>query len=86
MVMNPDDILREMNDAVEEFDRLATFLSMRRDCLNYLSGRFANYPSLKCTADIFWAANQSYNAQIVAEAKKIIKTYNDDGTKKEDNQ
>ncbi|MBR0102373.1 MAG: hypothetical protein IJQ01_02605 [Selenomonadaceae bacterium] len=62
----------DMKLACEEFDELQGLLSQRADALNFLRDRFEDQPELKCTAEIFWAANKSYNAAILAEAKKII--------------
>ena len=61
----------DMKLACEEFDELQGLLSQRADTLNSLRDRFEDQP-LKCTAEIFWAANKSYNAAIIAAAKKII--------------
>lgn len=71
--MTDNDLLKmaDMTAACEEFDELQGLLSQRADALNFLRDRFEDQP-LKCTAEIFWAANQSYNAAIIAEAKKII--------------
>ena len=61
----------DMKLACEEFEELQGLLSQRADALNFLRDRFEDQP-LKCTAEIFWAANESYNAAIIAKAKKII--------------
>lgn len=62
----------DMKLACEEFEELQGLLSQRADALNFFRDRFEDQPELKCTAEIFWAANKSYNAAILAEAKKII--------------
>lgn len=71
--MTEDDLLKlaDMTAACEEFDELQALLSQRADALNVLRDRFEDQP-LKCTAEIFWSANKSYNAAILAAAKKII--------------
>jgi len=59
----------DMKLACEEFDELQGLLGQRADALNYLRDRFEEQP-LKCTAEIFWQANKSYNAAIIEEAKQ----------------
>ena len=72
--MTDNDLLKmaDMTAACKEFDELQGLLSQRADALNFLRDRFEDQPKLKCTAEIFWAANKSYNAAIIAAAKKII--------------
>lgn len=71
--MTDNDLLKmaDMTAACEEFEELQGLLSQRADALNFLRDRFEDQP-LKYTAEIFWSANKSYNAAILAEAKKII--------------
>ena len=62
----------DMKLACEEFDELQALIAQRAETLKFLRDQFTVHPELKCTEDIFWAANESYNAAIIAEAKKII--------------
>ena len=65
--------------ACEEFDEFQELFKQRADALKFLCERFEDQPDLKYTVEIFWAANKSYNATILAEAKKIIEELEHNG-------
>lgn len=61
-----------MTAACEEYAELQALLSQRAEYLKVFYERFKAHPDVECTAEIFWSANKSYNAAIIAEMKKIL--------------
>ena len=71
-----------IKNVIDSFWSVIDLLQQRREALRFhreLIGR-----SLKSSSEVFWLVEQSYNKAVIAEMKKWIAKYNDDGTRKEE--
>lgn len=69
--------------AIETFRSLENALKDRRETLVFQKGLHAHGTDKLQAYKVFRLVEQSYNQLIVAVAKGIVETYNDDGTLKE---